>query len=795
MNAAHKVETSTFFEVFLCLLFAAFVVAPVSGQAPANHTKKHPVGIGNASQSNAGQSVIDSLMALLNGTDNAHEARRVALLNELTVEHFYVSLEQAAVYQEQAAALAQRIRDITGLATAVLNKGFLERLANKYQTALENSNKALAMFQRVQDKRGIARALYHIGLVQQARAEYLSSRLSYLQSLSITETIGDVFQTARTLNAISEDYFDQGDVAKALDYGLRSLDLHRQYSDKRWIALQMDNVGFMYERAGEPVKALEYYMQAYTLLTLLGNKGQHRIANSCKNLANAFRALKRYPEALEWAERGVQIQAQAQEKYKSLNGMRGNYKALADVYEEIGNTEAALEWNKRILMLPVVVSPYSVGVCKSILKLHAKRGEYVQAKQYATKAWEIASQLQSPKAQESAALLMAEAMGLNGEYRAAYGYQQYYLNLHDSLKSVEKGRQIARLQAMYELERQREENERLRKENVLQETIISRQTLVVAAIAMLLMLALAFTFLFYRADAQKKRANAQLQETNDELDATLRDLKETQTQLVQSERINTAGMLTAGVMHEINNPNAAVLAALHDARQTLHRQQEFFLSLLDEAGRASKKAQHFVHLNQDTQHSLEVATSGARRVQQIVANLQQFTKHQRSGEYQSALADELQSTVEIFQYQFKRVRVEFAVEGGVQLAGDFGELNQVFLNIMVNAAQAGASQIRITSALQASGVKDKKTVQIRFADDGAGMSAEESKKIFEAFYSTKGAGNSGLGLSISKHIVERHGGQLWCESNVGAGATFVVELPMSEAQSLKEQENDHENEK
>jgi signal transduction histidine kinase len=269
-------------------------------------------------------------------------------------------------------------------------------------------------------------------------------------------------------------------------------------------------------------------------------------------------------------------------------------------------------------------------------------------------------------------------------------------------------------------------------------------------------------------------ANSELQEKNLALDNAMQELKLTQSQLVQSERMNAAGMLTAGVMHEVNNPNAAVIAAVHDVRQTIGQMHEFFFSLLDERGKQSKKAQQFATLSADAQQTLGIALTGAERVKGIVANLQSYTKHQRAGGYESTIAHEIASTVEIFCYQFKKVAVTVDIPDTSTSEGNFGELNQVFLNLLVNAAQAGASDIAI------SGVPNTSTgggMDVRFADNGKGMALDVQRRIFEPFFSTKGDGNSGLGLSISQQILARHGVGIEVASVLDEGTTFTLRFP------------------
>ncbi len=250
-----------------------------------------------------------------------------------------------------------------------------------------------------------------------------------------------------------------------------------------------------------------------------------------------------------------------------------------------------------------------------------------------------------------------------------------------------------------------------------------------------------------------------------------RELKAAQTQLVQSERMNAVGMLTAGVMHEINNPNAIAYTAISQTRTKLQEMTAYFFSLLDEESKDSEEVKRFETMSHEAVSTLDLASDGAARVRAIVANLQGFTKHQEHAGKMGNLTEEIRSTVALFRLQFKDVALELSMPDEISFAGNFGELNQVFLNLLVNAAQAGATAIRIESE------KSPSHVSVRFADNGGGISETVKQKIFEPFFSTKGKGNSGLGLSISKQIVERHGGRLGCESLEGKGTTFIVELP------------------
>jgi signal transduction histidine kinase/ligand-binding sensor domain-containing protein len=269
-----------------------------------------------------------------------------------------------------------------------------------------------------------------------------------------------------------------------------------------------------------------------------------------------------------------------------------------------------------------------------------------------------------------------------------------------------------------------------------------------------------------------------LQEKNDALNAALLDLQRTQSQLIHSERMSAVGLLTAGIMHEINNPNAAVHSALEESQVVLRNLHDLFLSLVPEAERQNPLVQSFERFVAELQDMTAVALHGSERVRDVVANLRSFTKHQRSNELTGNIADELRSTVQMFRYQFKHVRVETTMPEELTVQGNIGELNQVFLNLLVNAAQADATCVVVTVEEQQHEQQgnNQRCMVLTVQDNGKGIAPELQQRIFEPFFSTKGVDNSGLGLSISKEILQKHGGSLDVTSMNGQGTTFVIRL-------------------
>jgi two-component system NtrC family sensor kinase len=170
--------------------------------------------------------------------------------------------------------------------------------------------------------------------------------------------------------------------------------------------------------------------------------------------------------------------------------------------------------------------------------------------------------------------------------------------------------------------------------------------------------------------------------------------------------------------------------------------------------------------------------AGAERIRDVVQNLRLFSRLDEAEVKRVDLNEGIESTVRLLSGYYK--------SGHINLLRDFGEipqvncyaaqLNQVWMNLLVNAAQAigsGAGEVRITTRYEG------RTVMVSVSDNGPGISPEQQKKIFDPFFTTKPVGEgTGLGLSISHGIIERHGGKIKVESAPGRGTTFTISLPV-----------------
>lgn len=260
------------------------------------------------------------------------------------------------------------------------------------------------------------------------------------------------------------------------------------------------------------------------------------------------------------------------------------------------------------------------------------------------------------------------------------------------------------------------------------------------------------------------------------LEAQLAILKQ---QLLQSEKLASLGQLAAGVAHEINNPigyvssNMKMLAEYSDSLINLVK----LLSLqLDEAQRLPLLAQFdFDYVCADLPKLVHESEQGLERVVDIIHDLKDFSHIEETEFVDADLHQGIQSTLNIVSNELKYkagVVKDFAVLPPVRCIPS--QLNQVLLNLLVNAAHAIEQHgtIRISTGF------DDNWVWFSVSDDGRGMDAAQLARIFEPFYTTKPKGQgTGLGLPLSRSIVEKHQGVLDVSSTPGVGSCFTVKLP------------------
>jgi signal transduction histidine kinase len=259
-------------------------------------------------------------------------------------------------------------------------------------------------------------------------------------------------------------------------------------------------------------------------------------------------------------------------------------------------------------------------------------------------------------------------------------------------------------------------------------------------------------------EREVQRRTSDLAKKNKELADALEKLTRAQSQLVRAEKMASIGQLVAGIAHEINNPVNAIANTIGPLRD----------AIVDAAPQGG---------DTDMQDMLRVIQNGARRTKEIVQALHNYSRTDDERVVDMDVNRGLDDSLELLRHHLKgAVTVERKYGEVGRIKGHAGQLQQVFMNLLTNAAQALAG--REGAKIEVTTQRTDDQIVIEVADNGPGIPREILPKIFDPFFTTKEVGQgSGLGLSIVHGIVERHGGTIEVESQVGNGTKFTVTLP------------------
>lgn len=651
----------------------------------------------------------------------------------------------------------------------------------KLDTALSYGISAIKIAQDLNFKEGILDAFNNLGITNAIRGDYQASLSYFKKALEVNRQEKDLPNTASSLNNIGNVYLKLADYPNALEYYQKALEINKEIEDKSKVANNLGNLGIVYYYLSNYPKALESYHEALKINR--ETRDTSGISTNLANLGNLYHELSNYPKALEYYEKALKMHIQIGKKtgevislsnigslyfnnlhdksmamtyfQKSLNiareiGFRSmiatNFYHLGDLYGELTRYSESLDYFRKALRIDKEIGRKSrivldrrgivewfINVPDSTLKLvHVKpEDRYATALQYADSTMLLAKEIGSIDLEEELWKQLSVLYAQQNKYKNAHEAYKNYILLRDSMLNLETRKQITRMEVEFEYEKKMAASKTEHEKDLLR----MRTYLIIGAF-LIILLAMLFFGQKYRS-----RKNRQLWEKSKEVELTKANF-------------------FANISHEFRTPLTLILGPLESLLQQdddpgrkgmyslMKRNSRRLLQQINEILDLSQIEDKQIHL-----HPQEIdMNSFVRRV------LAEF----------NPLAVENQTTL-TFESNVDKL----------QAMWDIGRLETILYNLISNSLKHTHNG-NVTVGIRGPGGSDR--YQIFIKDTGTGIPREKLDKIFNRFYHEDDhlgdSPSTGIGLELTRYLIELHGGSIKAQSEMGHGSIFTMTMPV-----------------
>lgn len=737
------------------------------------------------------QGRVDSLTGLLDTRLSPQD--QVEALIALSKEYRSVDSALTNQYTNQAISLAKEINYGKGVSDALYVKGSSLLMMGYFDEATMLYTNSLQQAESEDYTQGMANAYNGLGAIQWYQGYYDKAKMYFEDAIRMLEKVEKYGQIAKIYNNLASIYYKLGQYQKSLELHFKSLEIKEDFNDKKGMAYSLSNIGLIFKERGDYQKALDYYFKSLKLREELNDQmgkidsyanigeiyesqGDHYqalkffnqslqkavelkdradVAKICINIGNSWRKLQNYDSSLFY----FRWSARLCEEIGSQEPLGALYHAFGDTYADMGDLTRSREHYEKAIAVQKQLGhqPDLSGTYIALGKLFARSNNPEKAEQYLKMGIELAEELETPILLMDGAKALSDIFYTKGRVVSANQYLQLYSDLRDSVQSEKDTRKIVWLEAEYEFRRKRDSLELgIARERMAYESELEKRRINQQAIVVVLSLALglsAMIIIFYRTKSRDKK---RIENQRDDLSKTLDDLKRTQKMLIQSEKMASLGVLSAGIAHEINNPLNYIQGGADELNRIIRERSDEELESIS-----------------------TLISSGVHRISGITRSLGRYS-HQGTGLNENCrLHDILENCVMLLESKLKdRIRVHRQYATNIPpFKCSSGAMHQVFINLLANAEQAIEEEGEIVITTE----YNNNMLKISIADNGIGIDKEHFSKLSDPFFTTKPPGEgTGLGLYITYDIVKAHNGNVSFESELGIGTEFVITFPVKE---------------
>ncbi|WP_296702625.1 tetratricopeptide repeat protein [Algoriphagus sp.] len=681
--------------------------------------------------------------------------------------------------------------------TLYLNKGnelgFMLAESNP-DSAIYFLDKQIQLCREANYKKGESEALKIYGNALQNKGEFVASIEYYTNSLNIAKELSNESLVPGILNNIGLVYYNLGNYTEALINFFDAIKGAETTGNLNVKAAALNNVALIYFEQEKFEDAKAKYQEMLSIYQDLGNQGRQILAYN--NIGDVELRQNRPIEALKNLKIGYSSALELQ----SPEFIEMTARTMADIYAAMDSTEKAEGLYRRSITIAEEKGygvPYSHSLV-GLAELYYKKGNLEEASIYANKGLEQAEKMGQTTQLRNANELLAKIYEAEGKYEEALDKYKLFKSFNDSINTAQGQRLAANLESEYEFSKKTLEFE---KANLRQRWLTFSAFAGLFTFVIILFLVFRNRNRLDKAFHTLKEKNEEIKNKNEKLVKTVDQLKLTQLQLIQSEKMASLGELTAGIAHEIQNP-------LNFVKNFSEVSNEMIEDLHEEIKKGDLNEVKVI--SNDIKINLNKILLHGKRADAIVKAMLEHSKG-RTGKSEytdiNSLVDEyLRLSYQSFLAKVPGFHSDFKTELDPKLPKISvipQDIGKALLNLINNAFYAvnekakSFPQVTLNSPIGSSegkdsynpfiSVKTKTTqsesgdleVQISIEDNGNGIPESIKEKIFQPFFTTKPSGSgTGLGLSLSYDIIKAQGGELKFESKEGEGTEFIILLKL-----------------
>ncbi len=531
-------------------------------------------------------------------------------------------------------------------------------------------------------------------------------------------------------------------------------------------------MGHLFGSTGSTDKQKANYLMSQNLAESIGEK--ELVLTTTWNLGRTYFNLNELDSALIYAQSALKLRSQFGNTVGKYDG--NLFDLIGNIYQKQGDYDRAMvAYQKALNVAQPQFNLTGTGYSNiSLSSLYLVINKPDSCLLFANKALNIFNEAGLPTGIATAYSIISAAYSEQKRSDSAFIYLKLATTLNDSLYQIERKNLLAYQNLSFD---EQTRLQKLEEEKIQMQAKIRTNTLAGGLFTLLVI-----AFFLYRNNRQKQKANLLIAMQKEKVERTLTDLKSTQTQLIQSEKMASLGELTAGIAHEIQNP-------LNFVNNFSEVSNELMDEMNEEIDKGDLEEAKFIA--QDIKQNLEKINHHGKRADAIVKGMLQ---HSRSSKAEKEPTDINKLADEYLRLAYHGLRAKDK-SFNATLTTDFDEnignvnvvpqdIGRVILNLITNAFYAVTEKTKqgldgyqpeVTVKTQ----KVQNNLEIIVIDNGNGIPKAIKEKIFQPFFTTKPTGSgTGLGLSLSYDIVKVHGGELQVETKERKGTTFIIILPM-----------------